>query len=297
MWLGLCLVSIAQPSREASAQQAGSAAPELLDAILRHAYRFDGGNLRVVNGRVPEDIANFYVPPGTRVLGSVVFGSSVRIFATTRAPADSLRELYTRALAPAGWQPLSWGGPRGGFVDARRELPMMFCRDGAQLQIQRQPGAAGAYDLVLDYRDGIGSCEPTGMATARATAVRTYGAGGTVRGYMSEQPRFPTLYSPEEATAGPRTRCFPRAGYRGDMGTSTVVAATTTAAELLRHYASQLEAAGWRASAPGGRQAAAGAWTLADTSGTRQVTLEVVESGHKASGCFDVEMRMSERRQ
>jgi hypothetical protein len=296
MWLGACLASIVHPWSSAPAQQAASAAPELIEAILRHAFRFEGGNVRLLNGRVPEDDANFYVPPGTRVLGSVVYGSSVRVFATTRSPVDSLHEVYARVLAPAGWQPVSWGGPRGGFVEARRDVPIIFCRDGAQLQIQRQRGAGGAHDLVLDYRDGMGPCDqPMGRATA--TAVRPYGPGAPVRGYISEQPSFPTLYSPEEASAAARSRCFPRAGYRGDMGISTIVAATMTAAELLRHYARQLEAAGWRASAPGGRQAAVGAWTLADSSGTRDVTLEVVESSRTVGGCFDVQMRMSERPQ
>jgi hypothetical protein len=298
--VAVCLLSIALPSAVARAQQAADASSELISAILRHAYRYEGGNVRVLNGRVPEDLATFYMPPGTRVLGTVVAGSSVRVFATSTSPPDSLRELYARALAPAGWRPFSRGNS-GGFVDARRDMPIVFCRDGAQLQIQRHTGGAGIHDLVLDYRDGIGPCsQPMGTAsgTVTGTAMATASVSN-VRGSISEstRPRFPTLYSPEEVSAAARSRCFPRAGYRGDMSTGTVVPATMTAAELLRHYARQLEAAGWRQSAPGGRQAAVGAWTQADTSGTRDLTLEVVESSRTAGGCFDVQMRMSERPQ
>ena len=296
IWVGGCLLSIAQPSAVARAQQGTEASSELISAILRHTYRYEGGNVRVLNGRVPEDLATFYVPPGTRVLGTVVSGSSVRVFATSTSPLDSLREQYARALAPAGWRPFSWGNS-GGFVDARRDMPIMFCRDGAQLQIQRQSGAAGVHDLVLDYRDGMGPCEqPTGMATGTATGVATatatYGQGSMVG---PRRPRFPTLYSPDDGSSSARSRCFPRGGqYGGTMSTSTFISSTGTAAELLRHYAGQLEGAGWRTSTTGGRQVAIGTWTLADTSGVRQVTLQVTESSRTPAGCFDVQMQMSE---
>lgn len=296
----LALVALA--SSEVSAQRPVDASPELIDAILRHAYRFEGGNVRVVNGRAPEDIANFYVPPGTRVLGSVVYGSSVRVFATTRSPVDSLRDLYTRALAPSGWRPFSWGANRGGFVDARRDTPIIFCRDGAQLQIQRQSGTTGVHDLILDYRDGMGPCDrmagmgtASGWASATATTVRS-SSGALVEGPFADGPRFPTLHSPEEASASGRARCYAAGGPgRGSMGTGTMIVATMTAAELLRHYAKQLEAGGWRASPSAGREAAVGTWTLADTSGVKDLTLQVVESSRTARGCFDVQMRMSER--
>lgn len=299
-WLlagAMCLgSSIASPVAVASAQRAADATPELIDAILRQAYRFEGGNVRLLNGRVPEDLADFSVPPGTRVLGSVVSGSSVRVFATTRAPLDSLREFYTRALAPAGWKPFSWG-IRGGFVEARRDMPVMFCRDGAQLQIQRLPGAGGTSDLVLDYRDGMGPCDqPPGLATATSSVTATATATAS-RSFMRAEPlRFPTLHAPEDASGSARSRCYSRAGgQRGGASMGTVVAANMTAAELLRHYASQLESAGWRAFSPDSREAAIGTWTLADTSGVREVTLQVVESSRPAPACFDVQMRMSER--
>lgn len=297
IWVGGCLLSIAQPCAVARAQQVTDASPELISAILRHTYRYEGGNVRVLNGRVPDDLATFYVPPGTRVLGTVVAGSSVRVFATSTSPLDSLRELYARALAPGGWRAFSWG-TRGGFVDARRDMPILFCRDGAQLQIQRQPGAAASmHDLVLDYRDGMGPCsQSAGTVVGTATGVATATAS-SVQGSMLEpaRPRFPTLYSPDAGSASATSRCFPRGGqYGGQMSTGTVISSTSTAAELLRHYAGQLEAAGWRTATSGGRQAAIGTWTLADTSGTRQVTLQVTESSRTAAGCFDVQMRMSE---
>ena len=301
MLLSATLISIVVTPSGASAQRPADASPELIEAILRHAYRFEGGNVRVVNGRAPEDIANFYVPPGTRVLGSVVYGSSVRVFATTTSPVDSLRELYTRALAPSGWRPFSWESNRGGFVDARRDMPIIFCRDGAQLQIQRQSGAGGVHDLILDFRDGMGPCErtpgvgtATGWASTTVTGVRSSGA--LVEGHMMERPRFPTLYPPDEANASGRPRCYSAGGSgRGSMSTGTMIAAPMTAAELLRHYAKQLEAGGWRPFASAGREAAVGTWTLADSSGVKDLTLQVVESSRTARGCFDVQMKMSEQ--
>jgi hypothetical protein len=270
----MCAVSAPTPAR---AQQSTGASPELIDAILRHTFRFEGGNVRIFNGRAPDDLGpNFYVPPGSRVLGSVVMGSAVRVFATTSIPPDSVGPMYTRALEPAGWKPLTWRR-HGGFVDSRRDMPLMFCREGAQLHIQRHRGSAGSNDLVLEYRDGMGPCEQS---------------AGPVFARMSE-PEFPTVYNPDDSSGSARARCFPRSGRSG-MGTSTWIPASMTASELLRHYARQLEAAGWRPSTSAGREVAVGSWTLADSSGVKELRLQLTETGNAGARCYDVQMRMSE---
>jgi hypothetical protein len=300
--VALCALGLApvMPARVLSAQQTQDASPELIDAILRHVYRYDGGNVRLLSGRVPDDLGpNFYLPPGSRVIGSVVAGSSVVVFATSSVPFDSVRALYTRALAPAGWKPLTWRTPMG-FVDSRRASPVVLCRDGAQLHVQRLSPTGGSNDLVLNYRDSLGSCE-TGAQSAMPPMRQT---------------RFPTLYSPEPVSESAMMRCASRGGTMVGMatatsavaisgsgmstgatrrsGTSTTIVSTMRADELLRHYGAQLEAGGWRRSSVGGGQAGSGRWTLADTAGVRDVTLSVANRGVPGGGCYEVRMELTE---
>jgi hypothetical protein len=76
------------------------------------------------------------------------------------------------------------------------------------------------------------------------------------------------------------------------MGTGTIVPTNMSAAELLAHYARQLEAAGWKVPAgPTGRSVATGTWVRTDSTGTSQVTLEV---NGTTGRCYDVQMKLSE---
>jgi hypothetical protein len=79
------------------------------------------------------------------------------------------------------------------------------------------------------------------------------------------------------------------------MRTSTFLPATMPASGLLAHYGKQLEAAGWRPSATAGREAAVATWTLADTSGVKELKLQVTEVGDAGARCYDVQMGVSSR--
>jgi hypothetical protein len=126
VFLAACALHVAQPPRPASAQERGVAPDELTQAILRYVFRYDGGNVRLLEGRIPDDLApNFYVPPGTRVLGSVVMGSGVLVLAKSGAPPESLRAEYTHALGPRGWTPLEVNV--GGGSSTLRSICHSFC--------------------------------------------------------------------------------------------------------------------------------------------------------------------------
>jgi hypothetical protein len=276
-FLAACALHVVQPPRSASAQQSSVAPNELTQAILRYAFRYDGGNVRLLDGRVPDDLGpNFYVPPGTRVLGSVVMGSGVLVLAKSSAAPESLRALYTRGLASHGWKPLETVNRRG-FVDAAADLPIILCRDGAQLQIQQSSRGAEPTDLFLHYRDGAGPCDHQRPVFR---AVR--------------EPPFPTLYAPPGGRGRSSGRCFSQTSrMNSSMGTGTMVAADMPAEDVLRHYGSQLESDGWRPAAVGSRSVATGAWTRVDGTGTTDVWLQVRETGTAGSGCYDVQMKVS----
>ena len=273
---GLHAVTLASP---ASAQQQVPPSDELTEAIVRHMFRYDGG-VRLIRGDVPSDLKpNFYVPPGTRVLGSVVTGSGVLVLATSTAQPESLRVEYTRALTPRGWTAFE-STQRGGFVDNLPQMPMIFCREGAQLHVVQARRASGTSDLSLHYRDGGGRCERPRPPTFQQV----------------REPQFPTLYSPPGEGGESRARCFSREpGGRRSMSTGTMIPADLSAEEVLRHYGRQLESEGWRSAAGSSRQAA-GTWTRADSTGTAEVRLHVREAGTTGLRCYQVEMTVSDGR-
>jgi hypothetical protein len=269
------------------AQQPAAASDELNQAVLRYTFRYQGGYVRLVPGAVPDDLApNFYAPAGTRVLGTVILNSGAVVLAATTASADSVRAEYERALAPRGWK--TWearGRARGGFVGGLSERPLVLCHDRAALHITHRRRATPPHDLQLEYREGSGMCdEPVGPASARVVAM--------------DEPRFPTLQSPEPPPGRPTQSCYSRVGRRGgsSMGTGTVVSTDLPPAELLRHYGRQLEAEGWSPPGRSGAPVAASAtWIRVDSTGVSQLTLEVTE-GTRRSGCYDVRMQISSAR-
>ena len=279
VFLAACVFNVAQPPQSLSAQQPTVERDELTQAILRYAFRYDGSNVRLLEGRIPDDLGpNFYAPPGTRLLGSVVMGSGVLVLAKSSTAPESLRAAYTRALGPRGWRPADTMQRRG-FVDAAVDQPLILCRDGAQLHVQQSPRGAAQDDLFLHYRDGAGPCEQP------RAAFRS----------MSDPAPFPTLYSPSGARGASTMRCYSQTGgRRGSMGTATMVAADMSAEDVLRHYGNQLESAGWRPASGGGRSLATGAWTRADSTGTAELKLQVREMAKSGPRCYDVQMTVSD---
>jgi hypothetical protein len=276
------MLQMAAPLRLISAQQPANASEELTAAVLRYSFRYEGGNARLIQGRIPDDLTpNFYVPPGTKVLGSVVTGSGVVVLATTSAIPDSLRAQYTRALAPRGWKALE-SMHRGGFIDNPAHRPLVLCRDGAHLSVIHSPRASGSSDLYLLYRDAAGLCGEPRAERVEFVAI------------VDAQAQFPTLYAPPTAVAGARSRCYAMSsGSRSSNGTQTVIAADLSAEEVLRHYARQVESEGWRPASGPDRPAAAAMWTRTDSTGKAELVLQVREMGTPGTRCHQIEMRVS----
>jgi hypothetical protein len=282
-FVGACALCSAPCLRPALAQQPSAASDELLQAILRYAFRFDGGNVRLLEGRIPDDLGpNFYAPSGTRVLGSVVMGSGVLVLAKSTAAAESLRAAYVHALAPHGWRPIEMMR-RGGFVEGPTALPLTLCRGDAQLQVARPSSAAGASDLHLFYHDAAGGCDDG----ARSATFRR----------VPEPSSFPTLYPPSGTDRDATMRCLrspARVGSARASSTMGAVATDMSASELLRHYGTQLEAQGWRPIDARSRSVATGTWSRADTTGAADLRLQVREMGPPARGCYGLEMTLSD---
>jgi hypothetical protein len=268
--------------RPASAQRPSPVSDELVQAILRYTFRFDGANVRLLEGRIPDDLGpNFYAPPGMRVLGSVVMGSGVLVLAQSAAAPESLRAAYVRALGPRGWQPVEMMR-RGGFVEGPTALPLTLCRGDAQLQVARPSAGAGASDLYLHYQEAAGGCD-----------------GGTrsVPFRRMPEPSFPTLYPPSGTDRDATMRCARSPGRVGSAHASStmgMVATDMSASDLIRHYASQLEAQGWRRVDARGRSVATDTWTRADTTSMADLRLQVREMAPPTRGCYSLEMTVSD---
>jgi hypothetical protein len=266
----------------APAQQPAATGDELTQAILRYAFRYLGGNARLIPGQVPDDLApNFHAPPGTRILGTVITNAGAVVFASTTTPAESLRAEYLRALGPRGWKAPETMSRSRGFVPSPSDLPVLLCRGESQLHVQHTHRAAGTLDLQLEYRDGSGMCESM--------------SAPVVRFQRDDGPQFPTLYAPAAPAGMSMANCSSRFGRRGgsSMSTSTIVPTDLSAVDLLRHYGRQLETAGWRAPTPSaGPPFVTGTWLRTDTADTSTVTLEVSQAS-PSSRCYGVSMRVA----
>ena len=292
-WLaGLCVGALCAGARPGWAQERPS--PELTQALVRAMFPVGPGDAlgaapELLVGRVPPDLApELPLPQGTRVLASVRHGWGVTVLATAAAAPDSLREALTRALTARGWAPAAEDGP-GGLRPAPTLLPLALCRgDTAEVRamIALRPGAPT--DLRLDYRAGERS------ACGRRFD-RPFGRRGPPE--ADEMPQMPTLYAPPVPAGAAPGACAPGerggwGGWGGQMSTGMDVPTDLSAEALLRHYARQLEGAGW-AGTPNGTGAAVGTWIRRDASGVAaRATLSITDAPDGAP-CRNVQLTMT----
>ncbi len=280
-FVGACvclLLGVALPRFGSAQQQPGAEADELTQAVLRYVFRYEGGHARLVRGGVPEDLRpQFYAPPGTRVIGTIVTNNGAVVLATTTTPAESLHVLYARELERRGWKVAGSMG-RGGFVPSIAGRPITLCREGARLHVAQNPQPDGSSDLYLDYRE---------MPCDETVARVRLGEPGTPL-------PVPTLYDPPPALGSPMSRCYPRGlpSGRSSMATRTIVLSDLSAEQVLAHYARQLEAAGWRTPTGRSPMSAMDTWVRTDSTGTLEVTLRV-NAGGPTNRCYEVEMTVT----
>ena len=217
------------------ARQPAQVPIERVTALVASPFGGGASETRIHIGTAPNGIASSDLPPKpVTVLGGVATGSSRSVIlvypATEQDPAGS----YMKVLGDAGWTHPPVTYPRSGFVPAG-ETNMRsgtLCRDSARVSVIPIPGA------------------PSGRKWVRADFYTERG-----RSQCTAPPRtdfmqdfvYPLLEAP------PGSRTVGTSGGGGSIDTreiSTILQTSLAPAQLLAHYAGQLQKNGWMVGAP-----------------------------------------------
>lgn len=188
------------------------------------------GSDLLVGQRAP-GFDDFPVPPGARILGSLVAAQPALVLDTTQ-PGEDVVDFYQRQLPPLGWKLEDFRGWRqGGFLNSaggNRPAATFNRDDGATLNV-----------MTFDA--------PEGRTTAQLTLLPDDPGGTRARHRAMREEHDPWRVLPPIAPP-PRAQQFQEGGSGGDdrVNVSARIESDADLATLAAHYTAQLEHAGWQ---------------------------------------------------
>jgi hypothetical protein len=186
----------------------------------------------VLVGELPPQMKTMFVPPSSRIVGSMSSSANaVAVIASSLDPA-SLRREYARDATARGWKPFesTGDGSMGGFRDVSSTGPLNYCDGGTNTQIVIGPGRIGESRVTIT-QSAEGYCNYLQNQAQQMRAMPD----------PMFNIRWPVLVNPEN------TRSMGDCGFgRGPSFTQPAELRTgLTASQLLDHYGTQLQQLGW----------------------------------------------------
>ena len=204
----------------------------------------------LVGQRAPGFDDDFPVPPGARILGSLVAAQPILILDTTQ-PGEDVVNFYQRQLPPQGWKIEEFPGPRqGGFLHSTgidHQSATFYRDDGATLNL-------------------LTFTAPQGHTTVRLSLLPDDPGGNRARHRAMRMEHDPWRVLPPIAPP-PRSQQFQEGGSGGDdrLNIGARVESDGDLATLVAHYMAQLEQAGWQRQGGGESNPVAwSTWTFED---------------------------------
>jgi hypothetical protein len=198
--------------------QGGSVPADVMDLLLQGAITRDF-ELRV--GSAPEGFPQAVLPEGTRLVAAAVSARGTTVVGTLARPAPEGIAGHERALGEEGW--ITVGPPRQAFARGP-ELLLYVCRGTDFVTIGLLPREQGGqYVRAVHTRDERRPC-----------AARP--------GMSLSDVVVPTLLPPQ----GARVEGGSGGGNMDAHYWTVRLHTSMRARDVLRHYANQLVAAGWR---------------------------------------------------
>jgi hypothetical protein len=228
-----------------------------------------GGELLV--GQAPADFPVELLPEGATILGSAVQRNENTIAVLVPLRSSEAEAILRQTFLDAGWE-YAAVGRSGGFVRTEEQnlprdaRPPIFCRDGQMVRLATSRDADGSIARFSWSRRSPGPwCDRNALGSSRIPMLPPPASANMVGGGGSS-------------------------GSDHMASTSAYVESTLSPGELVEHYASELEAAGWTsAGAVAGESHASRELAMLDEAGAEWVGLV---SATKMPGLGWTELRL-----
>lgn len=216
--LATLLSALAFLAAPAAAQDRDEMVPRALLAALVEIGPEPG---EILLGRLPTGFPAGLAPPGARVVGSVVRHHFSTAVLALPGPPGEVADAYQRRLEGQGWT--APPTPTTGFLESRSRQPRVLCgTDSTAVLFQARAREGGGSYLNLVRLDSSPCRRPDPVMSGRA-------------------PR-PALTPPEGARYGGGGGSESSPGYEA---TQMTLHTEMAPAQLVAHYAAQLQGAGW----------------------------------------------------
>lgn len=282
----LILLAIASPLM---AQRDTAVVPRsLLSAmILHYADRYgDDGEPEVQVGVMPSRLKNrIGIPPGGQILGAVNLREYSVAFGEAPGSAPSLLRWFNDDFRAHGYLPAETSQPSG-FVTPSVGLVTEWCDGPRWLSIRTRNNRAtlttASFEIsVHDEGYGCGATGPRVQSDNDPEAL--------------ERRMRPLLVNPSGSQLSSLCNGEPTFDS-GNFGSTaeTAYRSDLSPAQILAHYARQLDSAGWKADVPAG-PAAWGVWTKTDSANVRRSAALLVTPMVSPSGCRHATLQIFKR--
>jgi hypothetical protein len=185
-------------------------------------------------GRVPAGFPAGVVPAGARVVGGARGDYGTMAVAAVAQPVREAEAALRQALMSSGWTDQSPMRQQTGFISNTSELPSILCQGKTALNFTAVPrDAGGSYLRLLFYapETEYSPCQHSWMVQSGAAA----------------DTRIPALVGPPGVPVMASGSSFSSDGAASTRGR---MRAAMAPAQILAHYAAQLQQAGWTPSPP-----------------------------------------------
>lgn len=283
--LGSLVASTPLAAQVAGGAGLDSSSSRLLNSVLNAIFNMSGQGAppRLYIRSLPRELENEVpLPKGSELLLSIDRGAATEVIASVPLPGDSARAEIERALMAKGW--LRAPSPmavmtRGGLMPPQMNLtaPRYLCRAGNDMvNVYATPsvGRANSSDVRIAFQNEGPPC--TQQDRAAQVAAR-----------QASDPfaMFPQLMAPPQATY-----CMSNSGGGNTSTSGFPMTIPLTPAEILTHYASQMERAGWRTVTQPALVEAS--WARSDSTGRRSVATLRVQPRSDATNCYDLRLEL-----
>ena len=273
--------------RELRAQQAARTIPvELAAAYVRTLGRSDSAStVEFMPGDEPAAVRDILpVPPGARIIGTVLANRVTTVLASSTQPPDSVVAWYAAQYAKRGLPGVSLVRTQafppgvGGFRQPPPAHPTQFCNDADEIDVGATRSPDGWTEVRVRLSPSAPVCRLVPAAQRRpqpTTAVNL---------------PLPVVYDPPNTTLRPE--CFLDDARQQSQ---TRVFTDMSPDSLLRHYGRQLETSGWTRVA-GDSLIAVGLWTRRDSTGALQTAKLTVAGALGTAACKNATLEVSTMR-